>query len=117
MILNRRNNTLVKSTAKDISFIFVKLCTHENYYEEGVIFNDKFLDNLIMKWSMLGVRLWSYGCTREVGREAFEWHEPKPSASLAPRVLSQLRKCIHNTIDVQLKCGPFLLEYGSDQKG
>ena len=48
---------------------------------------------------MLGVRLSSYGCTRE----AFVWHEVKPSASLASRVLSQLPKCIHNSIDAQLK--------------
>ena len=44
-------------------------------------------------------------------REAFEWHEAKPSASLASRVLSQLPKCIHNSIDAQLKHGPFLLEH------
>ena len=44
-------------------------------------------------------------------REAFEWHEAKPSASLASRVLSQLPKCIHNLIDAQLKHGPFLLEH------
>ena len=37
---------------------------------------------LIKKSSMLGVRISSYGCTRESGlslREAFEWHEAKPS--------------------------------------
>ena len=44
-------------------------------------------------------------------RETFEWHEAKPSASLASRVLSQLPKCIHNLIDAQLKHGPFLLEH------
>ena len=33
------------------------------------------------------------------------------SASLASRVLSQLPKCIHNSIDAQLKHGPFLLEH------
>ena len=44
-------------------------------------------------------------------REAFEWNEAKPSASLAFRVLSQLPKCIHNSIDAQLKHGPFLLEH------
>ena len=43
--------------------------------------------------------------------EAFEWHEAKPSASLASRVLSQLPKCIHNSIDAQLKHGSFLLEH------
>ena len=47
----------------------------------------------------------------ESTREAFEWHEAKPSASLASRVLSQLPKCIHNSIDAQLKHGPFLLEH------
>ena len=45
----------------------------------------------------------------ESTREAFEWHEAKPSASLASRVLSQLPKCIHDSIDAQLKHGPFLL--------
>ena len=36
-------------------------------------------------------------------REVFEWHEAKPSASLASRALSQLSKCIHNLpIDAQL---------------
>ena len=53
--------------------------------------------------------------TREVGRalvrEAFEWHETSPSASLTSRVLSQLPKCIHNSIDAQLNHGPFLLEH------
>ena len=43
-------------------------------------------------------------------REAFEWHEAKPSASLASRVLSKLPKCIHNSIDAQPKHGSFLLE-------
>ena len=47
----------------------------------------------------------------ESTREAFEWHEAKPSASLASRVLSQLPKCIHNSIDAQLKHGPFLFEH------
>ena len=51
----------------------------------------------------------------ESTRKAFEWHEAKPSASLhvASRVLSQLPKCIHNSIDAQLhvKHGPFLLEH------
>ena len=36
-------------------------------------------------------------------RETFKWHEAKPNASLAFRVLSQLPKCIHNSIDAQLK--------------
>ena len=31
--------------------------------------------------------------------------------SLASRVLSQLPKCIHNSIEAQLKHEPFLLEY------
>ena len=43
--------------------------------------------------------------------EAFELPEAKPSAFLASRVLSQLPKCIHNSIDAQLKHGPFLLEH------
>ena len=47
----------------------------------------------------------------ESTREAFEWHEAKLSASLASRVLPQLPKCIHNSIDAQLKHGPFLLEH------
>ena len=47
----------------------------------------------------------------ESTREAFEWHEAKPSASLASRVLSQLPKCIHNSIDAQLNHGPLLLEH------
>ena len=47
----------------------------------------------------------------ESTREAFEGHEAKPSASLASRVLSQLPKCIHNSIDAQLNHGPFLLEH------
>ena len=44
-------------------------------------------------------------------REAFEWHEAKPSTLLASRVLSQLPKCILNSIDAQLNHGPFLLEH------
>ena len=47
----------------------------------------------------------------ESTREAFEWHEAKPSACLASLVLFQLPKCIHNSIDAQLKHGPFLLEH------
>ena len=47
----------------------------------------------------------------ESTREAFEWHEAKPSASLASQVVFQLPKCIHNSIDAQLKQGPFLLEH------
>ena len=41
----------------------------------------------------------------ESTREEFEWHEAKPSASLASQVLSQLPKCIqfHNSINAQLK--------------
>ena len=35
-------------------------------------------------------------------REAFEWHEVKPSASLASGVLSQLPKCIHNSINERM---------------
>ena len=43
-----------------------------------------------------------------VGR-AFEWHEAtNPSASLASRVLFQFPKYIHNSIDAQLRHGPFL---------
>ena len=47
----------------------------------------------------------------ESTREAVEWHEAKPSASLASQVLSQLPKCINSSIDAQLKHGPFLLEH------
>ena len=47
----------------------------------------------------------------ESAREVFEWHEAKLSASLASQVLSQLPKCIHNSIDAQLKHRPFLLEH------
>ena len=39
----------------------------------------------------------------ESTRDAFEWHEAKPSASLASRVLSQLPKRIHNSITVAHK--------------
>ena len=39
------------------------------------------------------------------------WHEARPNASLASRMLSQLPKCIHNSIDAQLKHGPFRLEH------
>ena len=62
---------------------------------------------------MLGVCLSSYvhAESEESTREAFEWHEAKRSASLASQVPSQLHKCIHNSIDVQLKHGPFLLEH------
>ena len=52
-----------------------------------------------------------HGGSCESTTEAFEWHEAKPSASLAFRVLSQLPKCIVNSIDAQLKHGPFLLEH------
>ena len=44
-------------------------------------------------------------------REAFEWHEAKPSASLASRVLSKLPKCIHDSIDAQPNHGPFRSEH------
>ena len=47
----------------------------------------------------------------ESTREAFEWHEAKPSTSLACQVLSQLPRCIRNSIDAQLKHGPFLLQH------
>ena len=53
------------------------------------------------------MRVVSWKSTREV----FEWPEVKPSASLVFRVVSQLLKCIHNSIDTQLKHGPFLLEH------
>ena len=56
------------------------------------------------------IELWMHAGSWESIREAFEWHEAKPSASLASRVLSQLPKCIHNSIDAQLNHGPFLLE-------
>ena len=46
----------------------------------------------------------------ESTREAFERHEAKSSVSLASRVLSQLPKYIHNSVDAQLMYGPFLLE-------
>ena len=42
---------------------------------------------------------------------ALSRHEAKLSASLASRVLSQLPKCIHNSIDAKLKHGPFFLEH------
>ena len=57
------------------------------------------------------IELWMHAGSWESTREVFEWHEAKLSASLASRVLSQLPKCIHNLIDVQLKYGPFLLEH------
>ena len=47
----------------------------------------------------------------ESTREAFEWHEVKPSAFLASRVLSLLPMCIHNSINAQLKNGPFRLKH------
>ena len=43
--------------------------------------------------------LWMHAGSWESTREMFEWHEAKPSASLASRVLSQLPKCIYNLID------------------
>ena len=57
------------------------------------------------------IEFWMHAGSWESTREAFEWHEAKPSASVASRVLSQLPKCIHNSIDAQLKHGPFLLEH------
>ena len=57
------------------------------------------------------IELWMHAGSWESTTEAFEWHEAKPSASLTSRVLSQLPKCIHNSIDAQLKHGPFLLEH------
>ena len=57
------------------------------------------------------IELWTHVGSWESTREAFEWLEAKPNASLASRVLSQLLKCIHNSIDAQLKRGPFLLEH------
>ena len=61
---------------------------------------------------MLRVCMLSYKCTRisESTREAFEWHETRPSASLAPRILSQFRKCIYSFIDAQPKHRQFLLK-------
>ena len=47
----------------------------------------------------------------ESTREALEWQEEKPSAFLTSRMFSKLAKCSHNSIDAQLKHGPFLLEY------
>ena len=44
----------------------------------------------------------------EITREAFEWHEANSSASLTSRVLYQILKCIHNSIEVQVKHGPIL---------
>ena len=57
------------------------------------------------------IELWMHAGSWESTREAFEWHEEKPNASLASQVFSQLPKCIHNSIDAQLKHGPFLLEH------
>ena len=57
------------------------------------------------------IELWMHAGSWESKREAFEWHKAKPSASLATRVLSQLPKRIHNSIDAQLKHGLFLLEH------
>ena len=75
----------------------------------------KGIGGRIKKWSMLDVRLSSYGCTREVGRAREKrlsgTRRSRVSASLASRVLSQLPKCIHNSIDAQIKYGPFLLEH------
>ena len=61
---------------------------------------------------MLSVRLSSYGCTWEAGRAREKrlsgMGESRALACLASPVLSQLPKCIHNSIDTQLKHGPFL---------
>ena len=57
------------------------------------------------------IELWMHAGSWESTRGAFEWHEAKPRASLTSWVLSHLPKCIHNSIDAQLKHGPFLLEH------
>ena len=49
------------------------------------------------------MELWMHAGSWESTRDAFEWHEAKPSASLASRVLSQLPKRIHNSITVAHK--------------
>ena len=65
---------------------------------------------MVHAWRV-SIKLWMHVGSWESTRRAFEWHEAKPSASLASRVLSQLPKCIHNSIDAQLKHGAFLLEH------
>ena len=57
------------------------------------------------------IELWMHLGSWKSTREVFEWHEAKPGASLASRVFSQISKCIHNSIDAQLKHGPFRLEH------
>ena len=54
------------------------------------------------------INLWVRAGSWESTRKSCEWHEARPSASL---VLSQLPKCIHNSIDAQLKHGPFHSEH------
>ena len=63
---------------------------------------------------MLGMRLSSYGSTREVGRareKRLSGTRRRRVLFVASRVLSKLPKCIHNLIDAQLKHRPFLLEH------
>ena len=57
------------------------------------------------------IELWMHAGSWKSTREAFEWHEAKPSALLASGVFSQLPTCIHNSTDAQLKHEPFLLEH------
>ena len=50
-----------------------------------------FLGFLIKKWSnawRASIELWMHAGSWESTREAFEWHEAKPNASLASQVLS-----------------------------
>ena len=67
------------------------------------------------KWSLLLARLSSASIVARESwkstQEAFEWHDAKLSSSLASGVLSQLPKCILNSIDARLNHGPFLLEH------
>ena len=46
----------------------------------------------------------------ESTREAFEWQNVNSSVSLASRVLYQILKWTHNSLEVQVKHGPMLLE-------
>ena len=46
---------------------------------------------------LLAVRIWSYGCTREVWR-ALKMLELLEAYSYASLVLSKLPACIHNSI-------------------
>ena len=66
---------------------------------------------MIHAWRV-SIELWMHTGSWESTTEAFGWHKAKPSASLASRVLSQLPKCIHDSIDAELKNRPFLLEHG-----